>query len=86
MVVLMDDLTFTYIRILSLKISWSTASVTGEVPVAKGAVGLGGAGRFSVSIAVWMYDPVVVYFSSTYLAISLVVHVYATPPFDIAML
>jgi hypothetical protein len=48
-------------------------------------MGLASDGTFRVSNVVLMWDPVVVYFSPTYLAISSVVLVYATPPFDSAM-
>jgi hypothetical protein len=54
MVVSIVALTFTYIWISSLNISWSTGSTTAGVPVAAGALGLVGAGTLSVRMAVQM--------------------------------
>ena len=72
----MEASIFIDIQIFSLKISWSTASTIGGVPVGTGAVGLVGAGTFKVSIAVRIYDPVIVYFTPTCRAISSDVRVY----------
>jgi hypothetical protein len=69
----MDALVLTNMRISSLNISFSMSSTIGGVPVPTGADGLGCIGMLRVKIAVRMNDPVAVYFSPTYRAISSVV-------------
>jgi hypothetical protein len=76
----MAALVFTNIRISSRKISKLTGSMIGGVPVPIGAAGLACAGIVRVSMAVLKNEPVVVYFSPTYRAISSVVRLYMTPP------
>jgi hypothetical protein len=54
MVVSIVALVFTYIRISSLNISWSTGLMTAGSPVAAGAVGLVGVWTLRVKMAVRM--------------------------------